>query len=178
MPLSGSTSKRPPVISDCIKGKNTMPLTDEAICKITSSVLESILDVAIHRCSHTGEPDDRADGFITGAVSLTGAWEGTVAVHCTTGLACRAASVMFGREEASVSASEIYDALGELANMISGNLKTLLPKPSFLSLPCVVEGFNDALEEPESATYRQITWDCGGQSLMVTVLQKPCHAVL
>ncbi len=155
-----------------------MPLTDEAICKITTSVLESILDVAIHQCSHSGGSDERADGFMTAAVYLTGAWEGTVAVHCTAALACRAASVMFGREEESISVSEIQDALGELANMISGNLKTLLPKPSFLSLPCVTEGFSDALEEPDGEIHRQITWDCGGQLLMITVLQKSCHAVL
>ena len=35
--------------------------------------------------------------------------------------------------------AEVVDALGELTNMIGGNVKSLLPAPSQLSLPMVSE---------------------------------------
>ena len=38
--------------------------------------------------------------------------------------------------------NDVYDALGELANMIGGNLKSVLPRGVSLSLPSVVEGAN------------------------------------
>ncbi len=155
-----------------------MPFTDNDICQITTSIWDLMLGLDVQRCPQTVLPDNGQDRFMTGSVDITGAWEGTVAVHCPTGLSRHAASVMFGKVETNVTEFEIQDAVGELANMVSGNLKTLLPSPSFLSLPSVMDGLGNALEESDSELHTQITWDCEGQSLMVTVLEKPCHATL
>ena len=44
---------------------------------------------------------------------------------------------MFGSAPDVVTDAEVVDALGELTNMIGGNVKSLLPAPSQLSLPMV-----------------------------------------
>jgi chemotaxis protein CheX len=41
---------------------------------------------------------------------------------------------------ASMNEDDVRDVLGELANMVAGNLKSLLPKGVDLSIPTVVEG--------------------------------------
>ena len=42
----------------------------------------------------------------------------------------------------ALSIELLHDALAELTNMIGGNLKALLPGPSFLCLSAVIEGAN------------------------------------
>ncbi len=44
---------------------------------------------------------------------------------------------MFAMEPDEVSDAEIGDALGEMANIVGGNVKALMPEPSVLSLPQV-----------------------------------------
>ncbi len=142
-----------------------MPFTEDDLCKITTSVWESILGLDLQRCPQPVCLANEPERFMTGYTHITGAWEGTVSVQCAMGLARRAASIMFSKPLESITESEMRDALGELANMIGGNLKTLMPVPSALSLPSVIEGLDDEPMEPLS----QITWFCGGTPVRVVV---------
>ena len=45
---------------------------------------------------------------------------------------------MFAADEDSLGLEEVQDALGEISNMIAGNIKPLLPGASRISLPSVV----------------------------------------
>ncbi len=74
---------------------------------------------------------------LVGRVEITGEWEGAVTIDCEAELAARIAGAMFGVPGGTSEPEEIHDALGELANMAGGNLKSLLPAPSRLSLPTV-----------------------------------------
>ena len=74
---------------------------------------------------------------VVGAVRVTDAWFGAVVLELTPGLARQVAATMFGTNHDVVTDAEVVDALGELTNMIGGNVKSLLPAPSQLSLPMV-----------------------------------------
>lgn len=75
---------------------------------------------------------------VCAAVSVTGAWRGHVVVECSTAASRHAAAALLGVETTEVTGADVADALGELANIIGGNVKVLLPEPCALSLPYVV----------------------------------------
>ena len=67
-------------------------------------------------------------------VPVRGAWEGYVVVSCDRELARLAAARLFGVASKTVTDDQTNDALGELTNIIGGNLKGLLPGSSSLGL--------------------------------------------
>jgi chemotaxis protein CheX len=86
-------------------------------------------------------PVDDGAGPETGwsaAVTVTGAWEGVVSIALPTGTAEDVCRRMLGVED--TQDEDVADAVGELVNMIGGNIKSLMPGPSVLSLPVVAAG--------------------------------------
>jgi chemotaxis protein CheX len=76
---------------------------------------------------------------LQGSIQIVGAWQGAVVLSCSPEYARAMAAGMFGAEPDTLSAADVNDALGELVNVIGGNLKQLLPSPCHLSLPAVRE---------------------------------------
>ena len=91
----------------------------------------TVVPVAVETIDRAGKR------YVTAAVHITGEWEGTVAVACDDDLAREITGVFFGVEPTEADDGEINDAIGEVANMIGGNVKALMPAPSQLSLPTV-----------------------------------------
>jgi chemotaxis protein CheX len=82
--------------------------------------------------------DDSQLSEVHSSVSISGAWTGHV-VYASSTLAARKAAAAFmavGPDE--VSQEDLSDVLGELANIVGGNVKAMLPPGCFLSLPQVV----------------------------------------
>jgi chemotaxis protein CheX len=71
-------------------------------------------------------------------VSITGSWTGHVVYATSTSAAKRAAAAFLAMEVDEVSQEDLSDVLGELANIVGGNVKAMLPPGCFLSLPQVV----------------------------------------
>jgi chemotaxis protein CheX len=80
------------------------------------------------------------DSPVTASVSITGSWEGHVVFGCSMAAARTAAAVLLAMGEDELAEADVADAVGELANMIGGNVKSLLPAPSALTLPLVSLG--------------------------------------
>jgi chemotaxis protein CheX len=89
-----------------------------------------------------------ASSGYTACVSFTGAWEGTVMVHCADEMATAMTASLFGMEVDDVAPDEVGDAVGELANILAGNIKRLLPEPTILSVPSVAHGTNYHITVP------------------------------
>jgi chemotaxis protein CheX len=68
-------------------------------------------------------------------VAISGAWNGTVTLSCSRELARRAAAAMLGCAVPDVDEGSWRDAMSEIANILGGNLKAVLPGPSQLGLP-------------------------------------------
>jgi chemotaxis protein CheX len=71
----------------------------------------------------------------------------------------------------SLGQGEIEDAWGELANMVAGNVKALLPRPCQLSLPAVVQGLDYHLVVPGTRVFAQSFLECQGEPVLVTLLE-------
>ena len=125
-----------------------VPVTSSDIIEITREVWSSFLSLEIEAVDLASAP--LHGGRITGVVSISGAWQGSVVLECAHDHAVAAAEAMFAAEPGSLSADEVGDALGELTNMVGGNVKSLLPAPSTLSIPSVAEGDNLTVRVPHA----------------------------
>ena len=119
-----------------------------------------------------GQPSPAGGRTVTGCVQITGAWEGAVTVHCSAELARRLTAAMFMVDPADTTPEEVTDALGELANMVGGNVKALLPEPCRLSLPAVADGMDYRLSVPGARPLTAVTWTCEGEPMMVRLLER------
>ena len=77
---------------------------------------------------------------------------------------------MFSIEKGKVTDDEINDALSEMINIIGGNLKSLLPQPSQLSIP-IVDKDEVPLGFPFTEQVAQVVFECLGSKFMVTIHQ-------
>ncbi len=109
--------------------------------------------------------------MVTGCIHIVGAWELAVAVDCSTILARQMTATLFDMPPKAMHDSDIVDAIGELANMIGGNIKSLVPGPCQLSLPTVTIGF-EGLSIPGTQVQARQAFICAGEALRVSVLRK------
>jgi chemotaxis protein CheX len=82
-------------------------------------------------------PESSARIPVTASVPMTGTFTGHVGVATSGTSARRVAALMLELETASVHDDDIIDAVGELANIIAGNVKALLPQPTTSGIPSV-----------------------------------------
>lgn len=93
-----------------------------------------------------GGPSSTADAaaaapVVSASVGITGPARASVVVEVSGPAADLVAVTMLALDPTSAPAPEdVADAVGELANMVGGNVKSLLPEPSELSLPVVAGG--------------------------------------
>lgn len=123
-----------------------------------------------------GEVQLLADGpLMTGCVQIDGAWNGAVMLQCPEPLAIQLSAELF-RPESSTSPEEVRDTIGELTNMLAGNVKALLPQPSRISLPAVALGADYDLRVIGTQVVAAVSFVCAGSPLVVTLLQSVAAA--
>jgi chemotaxis protein CheX len=110
-------------------------------------------------------------GSVEGRVRISGQWQGTLVLQCSTVLARRAAQVMFSRESAAESLQDVEDAVGELTNIIGGNLKALVSNVSCsLSLPVVSEAVDFSVRSSHETLLTRQVFASEGEPVIVTLL--------
>ncbi|MCL8027656.1 chemotaxis protein CheX [Nocardioides bruguierae] len=72
------------------------------------------------------------------AIAVLGSWEGQVVVECSRTAAERMARQMLMVTD--VTPADLDDTVGELVNVVGGNVKSLVPAPSSLGLPVTEAG--------------------------------------
>jgi chemotaxis protein CheX len=107
---------------------------------------------------------------LVGSVRISGSWEGEVRLGCPADLARGASGAMFGLPPEAVTPADVADALGELTNILGGNLKGLLPGVNALGLPAVTEGPGAA---PDAEPLVRAGFRCRGRPLWVSVESRP-----
>jgi chemotaxis protein CheX len=107
-------------------------VTDETITEIAQEFWGAYLpgEEALEPSGALPVTDD-----VRGRVDIDGAWKGVVELSCSTAVARRVASAMFCLPDAELAPTDVLDALGELVNVVGGNIKSILPAPCSLSTP-------------------------------------------
>ncbi len=87
---------------------------------------------------------------VSGIIGLSGVVAGTVVLTMSKELALKSASVML-MDEFTELTPDVFDAVGELTNVVAGNAKAQLEEYKLsLSLPNVIHGENMELRFPEN----------------------------
>ncbi len=111
----------------------------------TADVFTTMLGMEIaNESEYSDENAPQVSDGVLALVGMAGAWSGTGAISCTAAFACRLCNQMLMTEATSVN-EEVLDAVGEVANMIIGNFKTMVEEqlgPLGLSIPTVIYGRN------------------------------------
>ena len=106
-------------------------------------------------------------------VCLSGVWQGVLMVECDPAVAMKLSCALLGMEPGEATDVDIADTLGEIANVIGGNLKNVLPSPTVMSLPVVARSMSPSLVKDavevcsvgfrwEDAGIRVIVWSAQG----------------
>lgn len=112
-----------------------LPTLQLAIVEVFDLMLACTLEVPAEAPS--GEGLD-----ITSMVGLAGQLRGILSVRCSSKAAARMATLMLGTE-ADADGTEMWDAVGEICNMVAGNFKNKiagLGDGCMLSVPTVITG--------------------------------------
>lgn len=120
----------------------------EYLCDIVESVWAGFLGITVDRAS--GEPGTCE---CASSIRIEGAWNGMLVVACSRQLARQAAINMFHCNPERLRDEFLVDAMNEVANIIGGNVKSLLPSPSSLRLPRFHEDWHP-LSVGQCATFR------------------------
>lgn len=113
-------------------------------------------------------------GAWSAATTISGAWDGVVTVELPDAVALAVTGCMLGLAPGEEPAPEdVADAVGELVNMIGGNVKSLMAGPSALSLPLVARGTIAASSDLTQVCHLPLSWT--GSPLTVRVLARHDH---
>lgn len=157
-------------------GKMTREELASAISSATNEVFATMLDLEI--TSGEVEQDNagssRASGVVA-LVGLAGEWVGNGRICCTPEFGCKMASQMLMQPYTAVN-EDVLDAIGEVANMIIGNVKNALEErlgALSLSTPTVIYGHNF---EARSVGIREritLAFNSGSEQLQVQISISP-----
>ena len=111
------------------------------------------------------------ENTLAGCIQITGEWQGTVTLYAPRQLGKKIAAAMYAMDVSEVDDQQVQDVLGEITNMISGNIKSLLPTPCSISLPSVAVTDYD-LHHPHSHTVTSVNFECDNLQFFVVMLEK------
>ena len=100
-------------------------------------------------------------------VRFSGGFSGALVQRCSYQASIVAASSAFGADNADLGANEIRDVLAEIAHMTAGNLKSILPGHSELSLPTTIEG-----DEETGSLVAEAGFELQGEPIIVRLTQQ------
>lgn len=142
-----------------------MFFSEADIRDVTQSVWDLVLHLPAEPSAQHAAPRSGAE-VLSGSVHIQGSWSGTITLSCLPELAQNAAAAMFNAPAEGLPAADVLDAMGELANMIGGNVRALLPEPCQLSLPSVGEAAGRAWTSHEKVLI-ELAFVCMGQPFWV-----------
>lgn len=140
----------------------------DAIDDITTSVFATMLGIDLRRLP-AAEPTEQP---LMASIHIAGEWTGSVVLALSPAAAREAASAMLAIAPDAASQSDLEEVASELVNMIGGNVKGLLPGPSYLSLPTIVSGNQFGLRVIDAALIENIALASEAGPLWVRLYRK------
>lgn len=146
-----------------------MQFLEKEIQQYAHLVCSTLLDFEIHPLPGTFE--ESPTDTVSGCVQITGKWNGSIMLSLPSALVNILTEKMFSLEPGKASIDDKKDAVGELINMIGGNIKALLPDPSILSVPLLaLEGHS--LQFPCTKMVTHCQFDCQGKPFAISLFER------
>jgi chemotaxis protein CheX len=145
-------------------------VSEDDLAEMVEQIWVSYLDPAgLRPLIRTG--DDAQPSEVHSSVSISGSWTGHVVYASSTAAARNAAAAFLAMDPAEVSPEDLSDVLGELANMVGGNVKAVLPPGALLSLPQVVLAPESATRYPNAERVSGLYGRWEGEPVSISVWQ-------
>jgi len=122
--------------------------------KVCKNVFQDFVGVELEaKIPHFTKKDTLAEWDISGVIGLTGEARGAVVISMKQDLAIKLTAILTGTEHKYLD-DDVVDAVGELINIIAGNVKQELEDAFRLviSLPTIVRGKEHTINWPDSQT--------------------------
>ena len=146
-------------------------VTEEDLFASTANIWFSTLQMDVQR-TEEAVPRKEHEEFATGCVQILGAWEGALIIDCPAKLARSAAARMLGISADGVGESDLQDVVGELTNIVAGNIKNDFPDGCSLSFPVVTDGSDYTVRVPNSRLFCEVFLVCEQQPIHVALFEK------
>lgn len=117
------------------------------------------------------EGSDAGNSQVTAAVYFAGAWQGATLLECSLPLALLFTRRLMPDCDPHFFDNDVQDAMGELANIVGGNLKPLLPDGVALSMPAVVQGSNYSMRLCGDHSYIRLPFSCSQGRFSITIVE-------
>ena len=153
---------------------------DELIKSAVCEVFQTMLNMNMETKPFDTAIAANGESHVAGAVGFIGRLTGVVYIHASEPFARRITTTLLGLSPEEVQGQEmVNDAMGEMANMIVGHMKSRLADrgmPCVLTIPSVVRGTNFSIDAVSSTKGSLHMFSCREQYLFVEFLMKPTKA--
>lgn len=137
--------------------------------EVVETVWTTTLGSSIHKAE--GDPTTERDaGAIEAVLDIIGEEGARVVLECSERMAREAAACMFGVKPADADSRDLCDAVGELVNIIAGNIRGLISTPSKLGLPSVHEVSGAEGAATQVAAGEALYFECKGMPFQVALI--------
>jgi chemotaxis protein CheX len=158
------------------EGKDTTMLEHgqmvEFVHTATAAVFSTMLGMEVTpKPEHVDQAPPMISDGVMALVGLAGPWIGAGVIICRAEFAIRVCNQLLMAEETSVN-EDVLDAMGEVANMIIGNFKTLVENhlgPLCLSIPTVIYGRNFTSRSIGNNDWVVLPFECNGDTIEIRV---------
>ena len=115
-----------------------------AIHESADKVFKSMFAMEVNSNGFERRAELQAGNEVLSIIGIRGEWKGSFMLVCDANSACKLVSTMLGTDIPTLN-NEVLDGIGELANIMMGNLKDALEEGSkevAMTPPTVVQGDN------------------------------------
>ncbi|GAB3684260.1 chemotaxis protein CheX [Angustibacter aerolatus] len=156
----------------------TPPLATLELADDVWAVVEAVWESLLHTYPAPA-PDAPLTAPVGAVVEIAGAYAGWVRVTCEPGTARRVTEAMLAASPVAIGPlddEDVEDALRELANVLGGNLKSLLPGDCSLGLPAFLPEADAHTAADPAALTTVVAWPGGTVRLELHVRRaEPGH---
>ena len=142
---------------------------EEKIIDCTKEIFSTMIMMEITVSSQAQTAVKTLHDSISGIIGLAGKHKGVLAIHLPIAVAASITTSFLGIEVNEVN-EDVEDAIGELANMLGGNIKTILSEKGRdieLSLPRAIYGKEYGFQSGQDVEEHIIPFECEVGSFIV-----------
>jgi len=126
----------------------------EPFVEVTVNTFKEFVGIDVTpRHPHFLDPDKAFEWDISAVIGLSGVVKGAVIVSMKSELAIKLTDLLAGEGHTEVDA-DVVDAIGEINNIIAGNIKPKVPNGDriVISIPTIIKGKEHSIAWPSKAT--------------------------
>jgi len=145
----------------------------EQVVQLFCEVFHSMLQLDIYPYLEPSNPTPHP--IVISSVCFSGSWQGTALLECSLDLAILFTERLMAGCKPTSFDDDVRDSMGELANMLGGNIKAFLPDRVELSIPSVIEGHNNAVRLIGKDCFVRMAFFCDAGTFVVVIAEAGPH---